>query len=485
MTLTLPGLRDLVARCLIGLAFIHVPLLALASLVQSGDGLIPALGALMLALAALIVYRSVGATLLAQSVIAIALIGQVSILVAVFSGHPWQPDMHMYYFAVLALLAGFCDWRPIILGAALTAAHHLVLQFVLPAAVFFQGGNLLRVMLHAVIVVVETAFLAVIAVMTARIFAQTEANLRRAEEVAERERLASERERALADDAEARAQRLRAMVESFRDEMDGAMAVLDKASEAMQVDARGLTGASDRARQQIALVSRSSTEMTTSIEQTAAASQELASSIAEIGRNVSQTADSSQSAAKLARAASTEIEALAHTGESVGAVVEIIRGIAAQTSMLALNATIEAARAGAMGKGFAVVASEVKTLSSQTATATAEVARSIEAIQTASQRSLKSIREIVAAIGEVETVSVAIAYAVGEQDRATAEIAKEVQISSDGASRSAQTLQSFETVTERTYAAAGSLQSSSNDLASQAQRIRREVAEFCERVAAA
>lgn len=485
MTMTLPGLRDLVARCLIALAFLHVPLLALASLAQTGDGLMPALGALMLALATLIAYRSVGATLMAQCAIAVALIGQVSILVAVFAGHPWQPDMHMYYFAVLALLAGFCDWRPIILGAALTAMHHLVLQFVLPAAVFYQGGNLLRVLLHAVIVVVETAFLAVIAVMTARIFAQTEANLRRAEEVAERERLASERERVLADEAEARAQRLRAMVANFRDEMDGAMAILDKASDVMQADARGLTGASERARQQIALVSRNSNEMTTSIEQTAAASQELASSIAEIGRNVSQTADSSQSAARLARAASAEIEALARTGESVGAVVEIIRGIAAQTSMLALNATIEAARAGAMGKGFAVVASEVKTLSAQTATATDEVARSIEAIQTASQRSLKSIREIVAAIGEVETVSVAIAYAVGEQDRATAEIAREVQISSDGVGRSAQSLQSFETVTERTYAAAGSLQSSSDDLATQAQRIRREVAEFCERVAAA
>jgi methyl-accepting chemotaxis protein len=122
MTLTLPGLRDLVARCLIGLAFLHIPLLALASLAQAGDGFVPALSALMLALAALLAYRGAGAALVTQCAIAVTLIGQVSILVAVFSGHPWQPDMHMYYFAVLALLAGFCDWRPIILGAALTAA---------------------------------------------------------------------------------------------------------------------------------------------------------------------------------------------------------------------------------------------------------------------------------------------------------------------------------------------------------------------------
>jgi methyl-accepting chemotaxis protein len=485
MTLTLPGLRDLIARWLIGLAFLHVPLLAVVSVLQLGDAVAPASSAFLLALAAWLVYRRYATAIVTQYAIATALIGQVSILVAIFAGHPWQPDMHMYYFAVLALLAGFCDWRPVILGAALTAAHHLVLQFALPSAVFYQGGNILRVLLHAVIVVVETAFLAAIAMMTARIFAQNDANLRRAEEIAERERLAGVREKALADEAGARAERLRTMVVHFRQEMDGAMAVLDGAAEAMQTSARDLTGASDQARQQIAAVSRSSSETTRSIEQTAAASQQLASSIAEIGRNVSHSADSSQAAARLARAASAEIETLAQTGDSVGTVVEIIRGIAAQTSMLALNATIEAARAGAMGKGFAVVASEVKTLSAQTATATDEIARSIEAIQTASQRSLKSIREIVAAVGEVETGSVAIAYAVGEQDRATAEIAQEVQLSSDGAHRSAQILNAFETVTVRTHDAAGGLQTSSDHLAEHAQRIRREVAAFCERVAAA
>ena len=80
MTLTLPGLRDLVARCLTGLAFIHIPLLAMASLMQSGDGLMPGLGALLLATAALLAYRAFGATLTAQCAIAVALIGQVSIL---------------------------------------------------------------------------------------------------------------------------------------------------------------------------------------------------------------------------------------------------------------------------------------------------------------------------------------------------------------------------------------------------------------------
>jgi methyl-accepting chemotaxis protein len=485
MILTLPGLRDLTARCLIGLAFVHVPLLAATAMILGNPAFAPGAGGFVLAAAALLAYRTRGATTATQLVIATALIGQVSIFVASFAGHPWQPDSHMYYFAVLALLAGFCDWRPILMGAGLTAAHHLVLQYVLPAAVFYQGGSLARVLLHAVIVVVETTFLIAIAVITARILAENDANLRRAEELVMRERRASELEKRNAEEIDARSQAIREIVGGFHREMEHAMAVLDRAAEAMQVNARELTGASEQARQQSSVVAHSSGETTRSIDQTAAAAQELASSIAEIGRSVTHSADSSKAAAALARTASAEIEALAQTSESVGAVVEIIRGVAAQTSMLALNATIEAARAGAMGKGFAVVASEVKTLSTQTANATEEVARSIGAIQTASQRSLKSIRAIVSAIGEVETVSVSIAHAVEEQNRATNEIAHEVQISSDGANRSAEALGGFRTVTARTHDAAAELQQSSDDLAQQASKIRREVAEFCEKVAVA
>ena len=468
MIWSLSAVRHRVTQALLALGLLHVPLLALAFWAHGASGTVPVALAALTVLLAIASYRLAGPAIVTRLIIAAMLIGQVSILVFSFAGHPWQPDIHMYYFAVLALLAGFCDWRPILMGAVLTAAHHLVLQYALPAAVFYQGGNLWRVMLHAVIVIIETAFLAVFAVVLQRMFAVNEQNLARAQEVAERERIAGDKERNLAEELGRRAEMLRDVVAGFRAQMEQAMAVLDHSAAAMKTEAGALTDTSDHVRRQTAMVSDSAAGTMDSIDHLSAASTELVASIGEIGRNAGQSADGSKVAADLARRASAEIEHLAQSSENVGAVVEIIRGIAAQTSMLALNATIEAARAGEMGRGFAVVASEVKTLSAQTATATDEVARSIEAIQTASQRSLKSIREIVAAIGEVETVSVAIAYAVGEQDRATAEIAKEVQISSDGVSRSAQ-----------------SLQSSSDDLASQAQRIRREVAEFCERVAAA
>jgi methyl-accepting chemotaxis protein len=485
MTWTLDVVRQRVACVLLGLAFLHVPLLALSFWLRGENGFLPVALAFVLAAGALLLYASRGAAIVTQLFMAVVLVGQVSILVFSLAGHPWQPDMHMYYFAVLALLAGFCDWRPIVMGAALTAAHHLVLQYVLPSAVFYQGGSLLRVLLHAVIVVMETSFLATIAVIMERMFLMNADSLALARETAERERAAGEGEKRLADELSRRAQMLREIVSGFHAKMEQEMAALDRSANVMQGEALILTGTSDQARHQTVLVSDATSETMLGIDHLSAASDELAVSIGEIGRSVSHSAEGSTTAAALARKASDEIEHLAKSSENVGAVVELIRGIAAQTSLLALNATIEAARAGEMGRGFAVVASEVKTLSAQTAKATDEVSTQIGAMQDASQRSLKAIRDIVTAIGDVERVADAISVSVQQQGQATSEIAHQVRMSFEGARRSADIVGSFEAMTEGAHDAARQVQDSANALAAQARSIRGEVAAFCERVAAA
>src|SRR5262249_28784341 len=91
--------------------------------------------------------------------LAVALVGQTSLLVFVFTGHPWQVEMHFYYFAVLAILSGFGDWRVLIVAATLIAFHHLGLNFIAPAAVYPGGSDFLRVVVHAIAVVIETAML--------------------------------------------------------------------------------------------------------------------------------------------------------------------------------------------------------------------------------------------------------------------------------------------------------------------------------------
>lgn len=62
--------------------------------------------------------------------------------------------------------------------------------------------------------------------------------------------------------------------------------------------------------------------------------------------------------------------------------VEMINGIADETSLLALNASIEAARAGAAGRGFAVVAQSVSSLSDGTIEAAKQIQNVMEEIKT-------------------------------------------------------------------------------------------------------
>jgi methyl-accepting chemotaxis protein len=127
------------------------------------------------------------------------------------------------------------------------------------------------------------------------------------------------------------------------------------------------------------------------------------------------------------------IEALNQQIEQIGAVVDLIAGIARQTNLLALNATIEAARAGDAGKGFAVVASEVKTLATQTAGATEEIARRIGHVRAATAASVTAMTRIERSIGEIETIAEAIAAAVAVQGGVTGEIARNVAAMAEAA----------------------------------------------------
>ena len=85
------------------------------------------------------------------------------------------------------------------------------------------------------------------------------------------------------------------------------------------------------------------------------------------------------------------VSQLGGSSAEIGEIVKVISSIAQQTNLLALNATIEAARAGEAGKGFAVVANEVKELAKETAQATEDIGKKIEAIQTTTAAAVKAI----------------------------------------------------------------------------------------------
>ncbi|MGV8953175.1 MAG: methyl-accepting chemotaxis protein [Cypionkella sp.] len=88
------------------------------------------------------------------------LMGQVMALLIAMRGSPLQTDMHMAFFAAMAICALMYDVRAIMLGAALVAVHHLLLGMFMDELVFYGGAGFGRIALHAGILVVETVGLA-------------------------------------------------------------------------------------------------------------------------------------------------------------------------------------------------------------------------------------------------------------------------------------------------------------------------------------
>ena len=149
LNLDLDRQRGFGAMAIVGLGWGLVPV-ALAEGLLAGESLLFAtLPMAVLALLQTVAWKTLGQTALARSLSAVLLMAQISTLVAGLKGHPFQVDMHMAYFAALAVVIVYCDWRAILAAAATVAVHHLVLSFVMPDLVFPGSASLARVVLHA------------------------------------------------------------------------------------------------------------------------------------------------------------------------------------------------------------------------------------------------------------------------------------------------------------------------------------------------
>lgn len=156
----LDRLRARYSGLLVWLLWAHVPVMGLAAAWNRAMPVPTAMfTAAFLALIYQLAHWRAPIAPVTRYIATVALIGEPSLLLLLFAGHPWQMDMHMYFFAVLALNIAWFDRKTLILGANLTAMHHLVLLYLLPYAVFPSEGDLARVLLHAVIVAFQTMVL--------------------------------------------------------------------------------------------------------------------------------------------------------------------------------------------------------------------------------------------------------------------------------------------------------------------------------------
>ncbi len=498
----LEDLRASVSRLMVAWLWLNAGLAGVTGYVARAGWVTPLLLGALLAAAAHAAWALAPRSKSSRLTIAVAFVALVSVMVAAARGSVMQIDLHMYYFAALAMLAAYCDRDVVVLGAAVVAVHHLSLNYLAPTLVFPDGADLSRVLLHAVILVAEAMALVWMADAVVRLFREAGRHLDQAmaatrqAEMAQRdaqtERAAREAEQAAAMRAkEQGAKRLQRVVnalaaalsrladgvlnqslnESFGAEYDVLREDFNAAVRQLRDAIRILLSSAGAVQNGAAEISGAVEDLARRTEHQAASLEETSAALGEVTAALRSTVDDMTRARDVVGAARhiTEtsgavvrevVEAMDRingSSQQIARIIGVINDIAFQTNLLALNAGVEAARAGDAGRGFAVVATEVRALAQRTA----DAAKEIRGLIATSETQVRAGVDCVGRTGEVLSKLAAQVEEIDSVVRAVSDTARQQSASltqvNDTVAEMDRVTQHNAAMVEQTSAAATSL----------------------------
>ena len=417
-----------------------------------------------------------------------------ALLLAIARDTSWLIDLHMLFFAYLAVTAIMADWRAILGATAVIALHHIALNFIAPAFVFPDGASFTRVLMHAGIVVMESGVLAVLCLRIEGLVAglakaQDEQSAQEAHRAAEREAASREQQAAL-DALKAKlgdlslgdlTVQVRGLPEAYREfevKFNSSVSALDKAIadvvegiQAMNTGTMEISSASND-------LSRRTEEQAASLEETAAAISQTTQRVSVTAKaaksaqaTIASTNTEAQDGAKTVAEAVSAMERIEKSSEEIKNIIAVIDSIAFQTNLLALNAGVEAARAGETGKGFAVVASEVRALAQRCT----EAAEEVKSLITISNEHVSNGAELVNRSGQTFS---AITKGVSELTQTIESIAASSEAQAGTLAQINETVHSLDRSTQQNAAMAEECTATATSLAGEAQGLARSVSRF-------
>jgi methyl-accepting chemotaxis protein len=272
--------------------------------------------------------------------------------------------------------------------------------------------------------------------------------------------------------------RMRTSLQALLERVAKSATVLASAAQELTAVSQQMASNAEETAAQANVAAAAAEQVSTNLATVSTGTEEMGASIREIARSANEAARVATSAVKVAEKTNATVAKLGESSAEIGNVIKVITSIAQQTNLLALNATIEAARAGEAGKGFAVVANEVKELAKQTARATEDISRKIEAIQADARGAVEAIARIGTIINQINDIQNTIATAVEEQTATTGEIGRNVAEAARGGTEIARNVAGVAQAARGTTEGAGNTKGAADELSTIALDLQKMVSQF-------